>query len=162
MMRGRYDTPFRLDDNSTSGKLLSYVKEGARVLECGPANGNWTKYLKNDKKCTVDIVEYDENFGKDAAEFANITCIGSTDGDLNGDRWLEVLGGDAAKGRYDVILFADVLEHLMWPNKVLEKCRPLLKDDGIVLISLPNIGHMSVMWELYFGMFNYEKIGLVR
>gem|GEM_PF-5676661 len=40
---------------------------------------------------------------------------------------------------FDVIVFADVLEHLKKPEEVLIKMKRFLKDDGFMVISLPNI-----------------------
>lgn len=39
---------------------------------------------------------------------------------------------------FDVITLLDVLEHLDNPGKSLDKLRPLLKDGGVLVISVPN------------------------
>jgi SAM-dependent methyltransferase len=44
----------------------------------------------------------------------------------------------AAGTRYDVVVLADILEHLNDPAAVLKSCRGLLSDDGLVLITVPN------------------------
>jgi 2-polyprenyl-3-methyl-5-hydroxy-6-metoxy-1,4-benzoquinol methylase len=63
--------------------------------------------------------------------------------------------------RFDVIILADVLEHLPWPTGVLRKYASLLKDDGVVLISLPNVGLWSVRLSLAFGSFQYDDTGVL-
>ena len=40
--------------------------------------------------------------------------------------------------RYDVVVLADILEHLTDPNTVLGTCRQLLRDDGLLLVTVPN------------------------
>ena len=39
---------------------------------------------------------------------------------------------------YDVITLIDVFEHVTTPHEVLKKCFELLKDDGIIVIKVPN------------------------
>jgi 2-polyprenyl-3-methyl-5-hydroxy-6-metoxy-1,4-benzoquinol methylase len=63
--------------------------------------------------------------------------------------------------RFDVIIFADVLEHLAWPIGVLRGYLDLLKDGGSVIISLPNVGLWSVRLNLLLGRFRYEETGVL-
>jgi 2-polyprenyl-3-methyl-5-hydroxy-6-metoxy-1,4-benzoquinol methylase len=63
--------------------------------------------------------------------------------------------------RFDAIVLADVLEHLAWPTGVLRKYASLLKDDGVVVISLPNVGMWSVRLGLAFGRFHYDETGVL-
>jgi len=63
--------------------------------------------------------------------------------------------------RFDVIIFADVLEHLPWPIGVLRSYLDLLKDDGSVIVSLPNVGIWSVRLNLLLGRFRYEETGVL-
>lgn len=63
--------------------------------------------------------------------------------------------------RFDVIIFADVLEHLPWPIGVLKTYVPLLKSNGTVIISLPNVGMWSVRLGLMFGRFQYDETGVL-
>lgn len=79
----------------------------------------------------------------------------------------EVVHGDLlqtdllAGRRFDVIIFADVLEHLPWPTGVLQRYVELLKPDGRVIVSLPNVGLWSVRLGLLFGRFQYEETGVL-
>jgi len=63
--------------------------------------------------------------------------------------------------KFDVIIFADVLEHLAWPIGVLREYLKLLKDDGSVIVSLPNVGLWSVRFSLMFGHFRYDDSGVL-
>jgi SAM-dependent methyltransferase len=62
---------------------------------------------------------------------------------------------------YDVIVFADVLEHLVDPRSVLRKVRSLLAPDGFVVASIPNVTHQSLVFELMNGRFEYRDFGLL-
>lgn len=58
--------------------------------------------------------------------------------------------------RFDVIIFADVLEHLVDPEKTLQFfVDRYLAKDGIIIISLPNIANWLVRIKLLFGRFDY-------
>ncbi len=63
--------------------------------------------------------------------------------------------------RFDVIIFADVLEHLAWPIGILRGYLDLLKDGGTVIISLPNVGLWSVRLNLLLGRFHYQETGVL-
>ncbi len=63
--------------------------------------------------------------------------------------------------RFDVIIFADVLEHLAWPIGVLRSYLDLLNDGGSVIVSLPNVGLWSVRLNLLLGRFRYEETGVL-
>jgi SAM-dependent methyltransferase len=63
--------------------------------------------------------------------------------------------------KFDVIIFADVLEHLAWPQSVLAQYLDLLKQGGTVIVSLPNVGLWSVRLSLLAGRFNYADTGVL-
>jgi 2-polyprenyl-3-methyl-5-hydroxy-6-metoxy-1,4-benzoquinol methylase len=50
----------------------------------------------------------------------------------------------SAPGRFSVISLADVLEHMPFPRKALTAVAGLLKDDGILFLSMPNMD--SMIW----------------
>ena len=63
--------------------------------------------------------------------------------------------------KFDYIIFGDVLEHLHNPLKTIEYCRTLLKKDGCIVASIPNVMHVSVMEQLLRGEFRYTEVGLL-
>jgi 2-polyprenyl-3-methyl-5-hydroxy-6-metoxy-1,4-benzoquinol methylase len=81
-----------------------------------------------------------------------------------------VIVGDAEKIDYaaelageefDVVLFADVLEHLKEPGDVLRRIRPFVAENGVVIASIPNVAHGSVRLALLGGEFRYRDWGLL-
>ena len=48
------------------------------------------------------------------------------------------------KGKFDVILLCHVIEHFTDPFDELKKIRKLLKEDGLLYISLPNIENFGL------------------
>ncbi|MBW2529503.1 MAG: glycosyltransferase, partial [Deltaproteobacteria bacterium] len=63
--------------------------------------------------------------------------------------------------RFDVIVLADVLEHLPEPGHLLERARSHLRGDGIVIVSLPNAVHWTVRAQVALGRFEYANRGLL-
>lgn len=50
---------------------------------------------------------------------------------------------------FDCIIFADILEHLRHPWMVLAKAADYVRPDGCIVISLPNIRHVSSLYWVY-------------
>jgi 2-polyprenyl-3-methyl-5-hydroxy-6-metoxy-1,4-benzoquinol methylase len=65
------------------------------------------------------------------------------------------------KEKFDVLLFADIIEHVQHPDKVLFKFLPLLKKQGLVIISVPNIACYNVRLKLLLGFFDYSDFGVL-
>lgn len=147
-----------IGDNSNS-LILRQVLPGSDVLEFGPAHGRMTKYLKENLNCKVTIVEKEERSGIVATNYAEMSFIGDYWGDIEKYHWKQNVSAIGSK--YDYIIFADVLEHLYNPWEVLHSVRDLLKEDGRVLISVPNFTHNSILIDLLNNKFEYREIGLL-
>jgi 2-polyprenyl-3-methyl-5-hydroxy-6-metoxy-1,4-benzoquinol methylase len=62
---------------------------------------------------------------------------------------------------FDKILLLDVLEHLRRPEQLLRDCLPLLRPNGQVIISVPNVVNISVRLLMLVGKFNYQERGIL-
>jgi 2-polyprenyl-3-methyl-5-hydroxy-6-metoxy-1,4-benzoquinol methylase len=62
---------------------------------------------------------------------------------------------------FDVIVFADVLEHLQDPIELLKDYRKLLNPGGEIVISIPNVAHWSNRLGLLFGKWDYTDRGIL-
>jgi GT2 family glycosyltransferase len=62
---------------------------------------------------------------------------------------------------FDAVVFADLLEHLAEPEAALAQARRLLAPGGVVVASLPNVRHWSVVKQLLAGEFRYEPAGIL-
>ncbi len=111
-----------------------------------------TRYLKEEKNCSIDIVELVPEYHEIAKQYANKSFCGS----IESDDWQSALRGQS----YDYITFADVLEHLIDPWEMLQKIEEFLKPNGKVLISYPNICHNDIIKGMFIDNFKYDKIGL--
>jgi methionine biosynthesis protein MetW len=64
-------------------------------------------------------------------------------------------------GSYDVVILADVLEHLENPSMMLSHARALMHNQSVLILSVPNIAHWSVRLRLLTGRFNYTETGIL-
>jgi SAM-dependent methyltransferase len=146
-------TRFDATPDSTHERVVALVPRGARVLEFGCATGYMSEVLKSRLGCRVTGIEV----SPEAAERARAHCARVIVGDaesLDFEALLEAPG-------FDVVLFADVLEHLQRPEDVLRRLRPHLAEGGSVVASIPNVAHGSVRLALLSGQFRYRDIGLL-
>lgn len=67
----------------------------------------------------------------------------------------------AADRVFDVIVLADVLEHLPEPQLTMQQLLRHLAPGGFVLVSLPNAVHWSVRAQLAMGRFEYTNRGIL-
>ena len=62
---------------------------------------------------------------------------------------------------FDVVVCADVLEHLANPEALLARIHHWLHPEGILLVSIPNIANVSIRASLLFGRFRYTERGIL-
>jgi len=62
---------------------------------------------------------------------------------------------------FDVILAADVLEHVRHPERVMCDARRLLRPDGRLIVSIPNFGHWYPRARVALGVFDYDRRGIL-
>jgi len=151
---GKYNLSLDLqNENNSHTKILGAIAPNSTVLEFGPAHGTLTEYMRDQLNCAVYIVEIDEADYSEAIKFAvdGVCC------DASKLEWLATF----ANVKFDYIIFSDVLEHLYDPANVLKHAMSLLKEDGYVLVSVPNIAHNSIIINLIENKFEYRKDGLL-
>lgn len=76
-------------------------------------------------------------------------------------RELDTVSQRIGSRKFDVIVFADVLEHLDWPLPVLKSYLQFLAPGGSVIVSLPNVGLWSMRLSLLTGRFDYADTGVL-
>ncbi len=148
--------PFRyegfLDDPyECGGIVLDLMPSGARVLDVGCGTGIMSAAIRD--RCAADITAIEPHDRRAAMAAA---------------RGLNVIHGildettSAGLSDFDIVLFADVLEHLPDPRGMLVLARQrCLKPGGHVLLSVPNIAHWTVRCDLLAGRFDYQPKGIM-
>ena len=121
------------------------------VLEIGCDCGATLLEIKNRfPNACIYGSELNENAAAVAAHFAQVFVNNIEECNLK-----------CSKHSFDYIIFGDVLEHLHDPLLVLIYCKELLKSDGKIIASIPNLMHISVIEELLNGNFRYTETGLL-
>lgn len=148
---GKYN--FEIDPSVRNGHTLtaSYIGYDKTVLEVGCATGYMTKFLKENYNCVIDCIDIDADAAISAAPYSRKTIVAD----------IENFDFSSLDTKYDVILFADVLEHLRFPENILVKSKYCLKNEGIIVASIPNITHASICNEIANGRFEYRHLGLL-
>ncbi|MEV4423191.1 class I SAM-dependent methyltransferase [Patulibacter sp. NPDC049589] len=66
------------------------------------------------------------------------------------------------EGWFDAMIFGDVLEHLRDPERLLRALLPHLASDGVLVCSIPNVKHWTVVHPLLVqDRWTYEDAGLL-
>lgn len=135
--------------------LISMIedKKDLKVLEVGAGFGTTLFYLKEQgiasEAIGLDIFEDLEK--KDQYKEIDDFIFGN----------IEELDLPQFKEYFDLIIFADVIEHLIEPVLVLEKLKECLKPNGEILVSMPNVRHYSAFVKIFIkGNFDYDESGL--
>jgi 2-polyprenyl-3-methyl-5-hydroxy-6-metoxy-1,4-benzoquinol methylase len=154
----KYDYPFDPEaPNNTAASVYQFVRSGGgrSLLDVGSGPAIVSRVLAQVDGYDVHCLDNDESALAAAAEHG----MGTSVVDLEADPWSQDLRGRA----FDVVVLADVLEHMRDPGAVLRS----LVDDGVVaedgrlVVSVPNAAHESVLAELLVGDFAYSETGIL-
>ena len=151
-VENRYDYELNFEDQRIV-RIFSQIVPGSTVLEFGSADGAMTRYMKEILGCQVYIVEIDEEAFSRAIVFAE----GGICGDLDKLNFQEAFKGLT----FDIVLMADVLEHLKNPERILREVNELLTPNGHVIISIPNVAYSGLIMGLVQNSFVRTDTGLL-
>ena len=123
----------------------------SHVLDVGAGAGNTLKWLKSlFPNAETTGVEINESLRDELEQNVDIAIIGPI-----GNCFTQLK-------TYDLILLLDVLEHVPDPLGTLQKLAGLLRPGGHVIVSLPNISHLSVSVPLLLRRrFAYQNAGIL-
>ncbi|MEY2959754.1 MAG: Ubiquinone biosynthesis O-methyltransferase, partial [Actinomycetota bacterium] len=149
----RYGEPIRLDNPTDSRAIvLGMVPDGVDVLELGCSVGYMTRVM-HERGSRIVGVEIDPEAARHAEPYLDRLIVGDLD--------VEPLVDDLPAASFDLVLAADVLEHLRDPAACLRSLIRLLRPTGSIIISVPNVAHVDVRLELLDGRFRYRENGLL-
>src|ERR1035438_6556209 len=131
--------------------LLRHAPSGVRILDVGCGSGILGARLHTRGNAVWGIDAAD-----DVAEPAARRLDRFMQADITDHARIDELLGDE---RFDVIVFADVLEHLPDPVGTLRSYLRFLAPGAKVLISVPNIAVWNVRVGLLLGRFRYTATG---
>lgn len=145
---------FTHDPYEVHQRILDRVeKDGGRlILEIGCASGYLTKKFKKQGFLVIGV-EKDKKSGQESKKYCKKFFLG----DIEDIKILNKI----SEYKYDQIIISDVLEHLINPVGVLMKITKILKPNGQIIISVPNIAFITVRINLLLGRFEYTDFGIM-
>jgi len=123
---------------------------GKKILDIGCGTGVLAEVLKS-RGHLVDGISISEKELEIAANHLQCAFLYNLE---NG------LPPDIVNNTYDYVVCSHVLEHIVYPNKLLLGIRNVLKESGSLVVALPNIMHYSARLKILAGNFEYDKAGM--
>ena len=123
-------------------------------MDLGCADGTLGQILKKTHGCQVVGVENNKRLVKIAKTKLDKVIFGDIDAKTTLDKI-------AKEPKFDVIFASAIFEHLKRPTVVVKKLSKSLKNDGFLLITLPNIAFWQIRINLLRGNFNYTDSGIL-
>jgi 2-polyprenyl-3-methyl-5-hydroxy-6-metoxy-1,4-benzoquinol methylase len=135
-------------------EILPFVPQDAkRVLDVGCSAGYFGEALKAERPDT-EVWGVEPN--REAANLAKERL----DNVING--LFDVAMPELAGQTFDAVVFNDVLEHLPDPERVLRDIRQILRPNGFVVASIPNILHFYQIMEILLEQdWRYRESGIL-
>lgn len=128
--------------------IRRHAPRGGTLLDLGAAGGELGSSIR-------------EHFDRTIGFEYNVDCVGDLLGRFDAVAIADLERVKELPRGIDVIVLADVLEHLRSPARALGLVRAALRDDGHVFISVPNIANVTVRLGLLFGIFEYRDRGIL-
>lgn len=147
------------DKNNTKVIITDYIKKNSRCLDVGCGVGYLGELLYKHKNAEVYGVDLDKEALRYAAKkkcFKDLYNFSITD--LKGKEFERFID---SKLKFDYIVFADVVEHVVDSEGLLLFFSKFLSPGGKIIISLPNVAHFDIVRGLVDAKFNYNHIGLL-
>lgn len=133
--------------------IYALIAPGSKVLDVGAGTGGLGQALKSQKACQVHGLTYNEEELQWLASRYDLA--------LKVDLEKDPLPSEVLEGAYDVIVCADVLEHLRNARDVLHALGRCLGPEGRIVVSVPNVSHLSVLTSLLVGRMPRTHEGLL-
>jgi len=141
------------ESDTAAANVLRLVGKNKDVLEIGAGPGSIARPLIERNGCRVTALEADPK----CLPILRTFCIDVIHGDLNQPDWDSSFSGRS----FDVIVIADVLEHLIDPWRTLRIARKLLRPNGSVVSSIPNASHAAMIASILNDDVDYRDWGLL-
>jgi len=139
---------FALFEQERAAFLQQAIGSGKKIIDLGSRDGTLTKYLVKDNEVwAADIDRASLAYLKERLPEVETVQL-----DLNEGTW------DLPQGYFDAVVLAETLEHLYYPERVLERIKGLLKEDGILIGSVPNGFSLKNRIRLLFGKKQHSSL----
>ncbi len=152
MSRPPLQQSFLYGANDNEDVLRGLGSISGRLLDVGSGAGSWAPRLRAAGARELVALDPSADAIAIAGERYDHAVVGTVE-----ETALEALGGE----RFDVIIVADVLEHLVDPWKVLQRLRMWAAPGALLAVSVPNMRFYRLLGNLVLrGEFEYEPWGV--
>ncbi len=127
--------------------FLSWIGTGKKVLDIGCFDGRESYLIKKQRN---EVYGMDKM--KSALEQAEKKGIKVFRLDIEKDKW------PFDKNFFDIVLAADIIEHLVDTDSFLENVKEILKTDGRLILTTPNLASLGRRLMLLFGKNPYMEV----
>ncbi len=148
-----YEYSFDLDSERSASRVARLIGKNKTILEVGCGPGSQSKVFHEQLGCDVVGIEIDPARAEKARAYCREVHVANLE--------IDALSGFLNDEKFDVIVCADVLEHLRNPGEILSGLKNHLKPEGYLVTSIPNITHASIVYEMIHGRFEYKTEGLL-
>ena len=125
-----------------SGCLLRHGIEGKHCIDIGPGTGRWLTFLKQNNAAYLAAIDISgESLNRCAA-----LCNKTQKADLESDAF------DFESDFFDVVLCFEVLEHLTDPENFITEVGRVVKNGGLILMSVPNVVSLGARIRMLLGI----------
>jgi SAM-dependent methyltransferase len=124
------------------------VRDGDAVLDVGCGEGRHSIKAYKSAKCTVYALDIEQKNAVRTKFFLNLLDEESN----NRSRWLSLRANALAMPfpdkSFDKVICSEVLEHIPDDRAVINEFKRILKDDGVLAVSVPSYFSETVYWTL--------------
>ena len=132
-------------------QFINLGKTGLKLLDVGcSCGGNLMTIRQVNPSADLYGIEYNERMAQVASCYGRVHVMD-----------VEKIEFKDWHNKFDYIICGDVLEHLHNPWKTLTQLGKYLNKEGKIIISLPNINHISIIAQIMSGVWNYEEAGIL-
>jgi SAM-dependent methyltransferase len=134
--------------------ILRLIPRAAtRILDVGCSDGTLGAAIKQRCNATVIGLEVSTEMGAVASERLDRVIVG----DVEAGPWRTALADET----FDVVVCADLLEHLRDPWSFLASVNPLVATGGTLIASIPNVRHIDTLFNLaVLGRWPHRERGI--
>ena len=157
-----YGVDYRVDiknSNDSKAILANHIRKNTRCLDVGCGVGYLGEALSKYKNTETYGIELDKKaveYARKDEKYVDVYNFSVTE-----RKGKEFNRFADSKLKFDYIVFADILEHVILPEDVILFFSNYLKPGGKILVSLPNVAHFDIIRGLTNKKFNYGHSGLL-
>jgi glycosyltransferase involved in cell wall biosynthesis len=144
--------PIKQSKYSSHATVQRLVGSNQEVLDLGCGEGCFAAELAKNGNRTV---------GVDAIPAPQTSSALQEFVRLDLDSGIEPLLQSLGSRRFDYVLMLDILEHLRSPEQILCQAAGALRENGRIIVSVPNVANITVRAMLLLGRFNYTERGIL-